>query len=36
VGGPYDDTATAAIPPFEAVELVIDRLFLPRASQHEG
>lgn len=28
--GSYDDTASARIPPFEEVELVIDRLFLPR------
>lgn len=27
----YDETATARIPPFDAVELVIDRLFLPRS-----
>ena len=26
----YDDEATAAIPPFEAVELEVGRLFLPR------
>ncbi|MDD9945644.1 MAG: Uma2 family endonuclease [Myxococcales bacterium] len=26
----YDDQATAAIPPFEAVELEVGRLFLPR------
>lgn len=28
--GVYDDSATARIPPFEAVELEIGRLFLPR------
>ncbi|MDD9940564.1 MAG: Uma2 family endonuclease [Myxococcales bacterium] len=28
----YDDQATAAIPPFEAVELEVGRLFLPRPS----
>jgi len=27
--GSYDDTATARIPPFEAIEIVIARLFLP-------
>jgi Uma2 family endonuclease len=28
--GTYDETATAAIPPFDAVEIEIGRLFLPR------
>lgn len=28
--GSYDDATTAAIPPFEAVELQVGRLFLPR------
>jgi Uma2 family endonuclease len=28
----YDETATARIPPFDAVELVIERLFLPRTT----
>jgi len=28
--GVYDDSASARIPPFEAVELEIGRLFLPR------
>jgi Uma2 family endonuclease len=28
--GTYDETATACVPPFEAVELEIGRLFLPR------
>jgi Uma2 family endonuclease len=28
--GNYDDTATARIPPFEAVDLEVGRLFLPR------
>jgi Uma2 family endonuclease len=29
-GGVYDDTSTARIAPFEAIELEIDRLFLPK------
>lgn len=28
--GTYDDTATARIPPFDAIELEVGRLFLPR------
>jgi Uma2 family endonuclease len=28
--GVYDDTATARIPPFDAIELEVGRLFLPR------
>lgn len=28
--GVYDDTSTARIPPFEAIELEVGRLFLPR------
>jgi Uma2 family endonuclease len=31
--GAFDDTAVADIPPFEAVELPVGRLFLPRASE---
>jgi len=30
LSGSYDDTATAAIAPFDAVELEVGRLFLPR------
>jgi Uma2 family endonuclease len=30
LAGSYDEAATAAIPPFEAVELEVGRLFLPR------
>jgi len=30
LAGSYDDEATAAIPPFETVELEVGRLFLPR------
>jgi hypothetical protein len=28
--GVYDDASTARIPPFEAIELEVGRLFLPR------
>lgn len=31
--GVYDDTATARIAPFEAIELEVGRLFLPREAQ---
>lgn len=31
--GSYDEDATAAIPPFEALEIEIGRLFLPRAKR---
>lgn len=34
--GTYDDEATARVPPFEAVELTIGRLFLPRASEAQA
>lgn len=34
--GPYDDEAIARVPPFEAVELTIGRLFLPRASEAQA
>jgi hypothetical protein len=27
--GAYDETSTARIPPFEAVEIAVGRLFLP-------
>ena len=30
--GAFDETSTARIPPFEAVELEVDRLFLPRSA----
>jgi hypothetical protein len=32
LAGTYDDEATAAIPPFEAIELEVGCLFLPRQS----
>ncbi|MCG8555662.1 MAG: Uma2 family endonuclease [Proteobacteria bacterium] len=31
--GAYDDTSTARIPPFEAIELEVGRLFLPREAE---
>jgi len=31
LAGSYDETATVAIPPFEAIELDVGRLFLPRS-----
>jgi Uma2 family endonuclease len=33
--GVYDDSATARIPPFEAIELEVGRLFLPREAEIE-
>jgi hypothetical protein len=33
--GSFDDSAVARIPPFDAVELPIGRLFLPRAEPEE-
>jgi Uma2 family endonuclease len=33
--GVYDDSATARIPPFEAIELEVGRLFLPREAESE-
>jgi len=34
--GVYDDTSTARIPPFEAIEIEIGRLFLPREADEPG
>ena len=34
--GAYDDSATVRVPPFEAVELPIGRLFLPRSETPPG
>ncbi len=34
--GAFDDTAVARIAPFEAVELPVGRLFLPRAASRSG
>lgn len=34
--GSYDDTAIARIPPFDAVELPMSRLFLPRSTSKTG
>lgn len=33
--GTYDNTATARIPPFEAIELEVGRLFLPKDADEE-
>jgi Uma2 family endonuclease len=34
--GVYDDTSSARIPPFEAIEIEIGRLFLPRDADEPG
>lgn len=34
--GSFDETDVARIPPFEAVELPVGRLFLPRTTPSEG
>lgn len=31
--GSYDDEATARVPPFEAIEIAVGRLFLPRSAE---
>ncbi len=34
--GTYDETATAQVPPFEAVSIEVGRLFLPRGAEPPG